>query len=237
MRFLARIVAGSLVVVLSLLSLAAATAAPNAATTVNITITDTAIKLSKKTATVGDAVTFAVKNTGRATHNFSIGGKKTANLKKNQTANLAVTFSKTGGFKYSSTVKGDAAKGLAGTFTLKAAAPIPTFDPINILAAASLTDVFPAIDKNEKFSFAGSNALATQIRNGAPADVFASANADLPSQLFAQGFVDKPVNFTRNTLVIVVPKSNPANIESIYDLGNSGIKLDIAAASVPVGAY
>src|SRR5262249_5006413 len=49
--------------------------------------------------------------------------------------------------------------------------------------------------------------------------------------------VDKPVNFTRNTLVIVVPKSNPAHISSIYDLGNPGIKLDVAASSVPVGSY
>src|SRR4029078_7485273 len=131
MRFLARFVAGSLVVVLSLVALAAASAAPKAATTIKVTLTDKAIKLSKKTASVGDVVTFAVKNTGRAQHNFSISGKKTANLKKNQTANLAVTFSKAGGFKYSSTTKGDAAKGLTGTFTLKAAAPIPTFDPIN----------------------------------------------------------------------------------------------------------
>ena len=58
--------------------------------------------------------------------------------------------------------------------------------------------------------------------------MFASANTDIPALLFQQGFVDKPVNFTRNALVIVVPKSNPANIDSIYDLGNSGVKLDIA---------
>src|SRR5262245_1595342 len=100
MRFLARFVAGSLVVVLSLLLLAAATAAPKAATTVNVTLTDKAIKLSKKTATAGDVVTFAVKNTGKSQHNFSIAGKKTANLRTNQTANLAVTFSKPGAFKY-----------------------------------------------------------------------------------------------------------------------------------------
>ncbi len=108
---------------------------------------------------------------------------------------------------------------------------------ITVYAAASLTDVFPAIDKTETYSFAGSNALATQIRNGAPADIFASANTDIPALLFSQGFVDKPVNFTRNKLVIVVPKSNPAGIQSIYDLTNSGVKLDLAASSVPVGSY
>ena len=236
MRFVARVVAGSVVVALSLVLLAAAATATTKATTINVTITDKAIKLSKKTAPVG-AVTFAVKNTGAKQHNFRIAGKATPMLKANATASLAVTFAKTGGFAYSSTVKGDAAAGLKGTFTLTAAPAIPTFDPITVLAAASLTDVFPAVSSKEKFSFAGSNALATQIRNGAPGDVFASANTDIPALLFQQGFVDKPVNFTRNTLVIVVPKANPAGIDSIYDLGNSGVKLDIAAASVPVGAY
>jgi molybdate transport system substrate-binding protein len=235
MRLVVRVVSASVVLALSLVLLAAAAAAPKA-TTINVTITDKAIQLSSKTATVG-SVTFAVKNTGAARHNFSIAGKHTAALKHNQSANLAVTFAKAGVVAYSSTIAGDAKKGLKGVLTLKAAAAIPNYDPITVLAAASLTDVFPAISSKEHYSFAGSNALATQIRNGAPADVFASANTDIPAQLFQQGFVDKPVNFTRNALVIVVPKANPANINSVYDLGNSGIKLDIAASSVPVGGY
>jgi molybdate transport system substrate-binding protein len=102
---------------------------------------------------------------------------------------------------------------------------------------AQLTEVVPAIDGSQRFSFGGSNALATQIRNGAPADVFAAANTDIPAQLFAQGFVDKPVNFTRNTLVVVVPKSNPAGIRSVYDLTREGLKIDVANPSVPVGSY
>jgi molybdate transport system substrate-binding protein len=108
---------------------------------------------------------------------------------------------------------------------------------VTVYAAASLTDVFPAIDKSNTYSFAGSNALATQITNGAPADVFASANTTIPAQLFASGVVEKPVVFTRNTLVIVVPKSNPAGINSIYDLSKPGVKIDVAAAAVPVGSY
>ena len=108
---------------------------------------------------------------------------------------------------------------------------------VTVYAAASLTDVFPAIDKSNTYSFAGSNALATQITNGAPADVFASANTTLPAQLFAQGVVEKPVVFTRNTLVIVVPKSNPAEIKSIYDLTKPGVKIDVANSAVPVGSY
>jgi molybdate transport system substrate-binding protein len=108
---------------------------------------------------------------------------------------------------------------------------------ITVYAAASLTDVFPQIDSTEKYSFAGSNTLAAQIQQGAPTDVFASANTTLPAQLNAKGLCSKPVVFTRNTLVIVVPKSNPAGIHGIYDLTKSGVKLDIAGPGVPVGSY
>ena len=108
---------------------------------------------------------------------------------------------------------------------------------VTVYAAASLTDVFPAIDASNTYSFGGSNALATQIANGAPADVFASANTAIPAQLFAAGLVEKPVVFTRNTLVIVVPKSNPAGIASVYDLAHGGVKIDVASPAVPVGAY
>ena len=108
---------------------------------------------------------------------------------------------------------------------------------LTVYAAASLTNVFPAIDKSEKYSFGGSNALAAQIKQGAPADVFASANMTLPTQLFQQGFCSKPKVFTRNTLVIVVPTSNPAHIRNIYNLTRSGVKIDIAASGVPVGTY
>jgi molybdate transport system substrate-binding protein len=108
---------------------------------------------------------------------------------------------------------------------------------ITVYAASSLTDVFPAIDKSVAYSFAGSNTLATQIQSGAPADVFASANTSIPASLYAQGVIDKPVVFTRNTLVIVVPKSNPAGIKSVYDLTKPGVKIDIANSGVPVGSY
>src|SRR6476469_2370109 len=96
---------------------------------------------------------------------------------------------------------------------------------ITVYAAASLTNVFPAIDKAEKYSFGGSNTLAAQITQGAPADVFASANMTLPLQLFQKGLCSKPVVFTRNRLVIVVPTANPAGIRNIYDLTRSGVKL------------
>jgi len=108
---------------------------------------------------------------------------------------------------------------------------------VTVYAAASLTDAFPKIAPGAKFQFAGSNALATQIRKGAPADVFASANMTLPKGLNKDGFCSKPVVFTRNTLVVIVPKSNPAKIRNVYDLRRPGIKIVIAASGVPVGTY
>ena len=108
---------------------------------------------------------------------------------------------------------------------------------ITVYAAASLTNVLPRIDPTPMYSFAGSNTLAVQIQLGAPADVFASANTTLPSRLFAEGLVSKPVVFTRNALVLVVPRANPAGIKSVYDLRRPGTKFVIAGPAVPVGAY
>jgi len=108
---------------------------------------------------------------------------------------------------------------------------------LTIYAAASLTDVFRAFDPAPKYSFAGSNTLETQIRNGAPADLFASAAPLNTQRLYKQGLVQKPVTFTANRLALIVPSSNPAGITSIYDLKRKPVKLVIAGAAVPVGAY
>ena len=109
--------------------------------------------------------------------------------------------------------------------------------PLTIYAAASLTDVFRTLDPAQNFSFAGSNALETQIRNGAPADIFASAAPLNTQRLFRAGLVDKPVTFTANRLALIVPKSNPAGIRTIYDLRSKPVKLVVAAPAVPVGGY
>jgi molybdate transport system substrate-binding protein len=108
---------------------------------------------------------------------------------------------------------------------------------LTIYAAASLTDAFRAFDAAPKYSFAGSNTLETQIRNGAPADLFASAAPLNTERLYRQGFVQKPVTFTSNRLVVIVPQANPAGITSIYDLRRKPVKLVVAGAAVPVGAY
>jgi molybdate transport system substrate-binding protein len=106
-----------------------------------------------------------------------------------------------------------------------------------VFAAASLTNAFPKIGPNARYSFAGSNVLAAQIRQGAPADVFASANIKLPYGLYGEGLCSKPVVFTRNALVLIVPRSNPKRIKKVGDVTRRGIKLVIAARGVPVGDY
>jgi molybdate transport system substrate-binding protein len=108
---------------------------------------------------------------------------------------------------------------------------------LTVYAAASLTDVFPKIDPSARYSFGGSNMLAAQIQQGAPADVFAAANMTLPNQLHAKGLCSKPVAFTRNALVVVVPKGNPARIVNVYDLARRGVKVVVAGRGVPVGTY
>ena len=108
---------------------------------------------------------------------------------------------------------------------------------ITVYAAASLTEVFPEIDPAPQYNFAGSDELATQIREGAPADVYAAASSKYPQELFDEGLVEQPVTFASNRLVLIVPTDNPAGIEELADVTDPGVKLVIAAEGVPVGDY
>jgi molybdate transport system substrate-binding protein len=110
-------------------------------------------------------------------------------------------------------------------------------DQATVLAAASLTRVFPQIDPHAKYTFGGSGALETDIEQGAPADVFAAASPKQPAQLYAKGLVTKPVEFATNTLVLIVPNGNPAHISSVNDITKPGVKLVICNATVPCGDY
>jgi molybdate transport system substrate-binding protein len=109
--------------------------------------------------------------------------------------------------------------------------------PPTVLAAASLTQVFPQIAPGAHYTFGGSGALETDIERGAPADVFAAASPKQPQQLYAEGLVEKPVEFATNTLVLIVPKDNPAHIHTVSDITRPGVKLVICDASVPCGDY
>jgi molybdate transport system substrate-binding protein len=108
---------------------------------------------------------------------------------------------------------------------------------LTIFGAASLTNVFPQIDRRERYSFGGSNALAAQIRQGLPVDVFAAANTALPLRLHRLGLVTRPVAFTANRLVIVVAPGNPLHLSGVRNLERPGLRIVMAAAGVPVGDY
>jgi molybdate transport system substrate-binding protein len=106
-----------------------------------------------------------------------------------------------------------------------------------VFAAASLTDALPKLNPHAEYSFAGSDQLAAQIQLGARADVFAAASTKYPDLLYQKGLCQKPVPFVTNTLVLIVPKSNPAGIHSVNDLTKPGVKLVIGDSTVPVGSY
>jgi len=108
--------------------------------------------------------------------------------------------------------------------------------PLAVYAAASLTEVFPLIER-ARYNFAGSDELAAQIREGAPADVYAAASSKYPQELFEEGLVDEPVTFASNRLVLIVPRDNPDAIETVQHVTRPGTKLVVAAEGVPVGDY
>jgi molybdate transport system substrate-binding protein len=109
--------------------------------------------------------------------------------------------------------------------------------PPIVLAAASLSKVFPTIDAGAHFTFGGSGALATDIEQGAPDDVYAAASPKDPALLYAKGLIDKPVPFATNTLVLIVPPGNPAHIGTVDDITKKGVKIVICNATVPCGDY
>jgi molybdate transport system substrate-binding protein len=86
-----------------------------------------------------------------------------------------------------------------------------------------------------RLSFAGSDDLAAQIRQGARVDAYAAANTRLPDELYADGLIDKPVEFATNEFVLAVPKAS--DIDSIEDLAKEGTKVVIGSESVPIGSY
>jgi molybdate transport system substrate-binding protein len=108
---------------------------------------------------------------------------------------------------------------------------------LNVFAAASLSEVLPQIAKSARYQFAGSDQLAFQIGQGAPADVYLAASPKYPDDLYARGLCSKPVVFATNTVVLVVPRGNPARIRSVEDLKRDGIRLVIGAKGVPIGDY
>jgi molybdate transport system substrate-binding protein len=113
-------------------------------------------------------------------------------------------------------------------------------DQLTVAAASSLktalTDYGARFDgANARFSFAGSDELAAQIRKGAKPDLFAAANTELPEALYDEGLVEKPVTFAGNRLVLAAPAGS--RIVSLRDVERPGVKLAIGSEGVPVGTY
>jgi len=106
-----------------------------------------------------------------------------------------------------------------------------------VFAAASLTNVFPQLDRSARYSFGGSDSLALQIRNGAPADVFASASPAQANALYRDELVLRPRAFATNRLTVIVPSGNPARIRSVFDLRRPGVKIVVGDPQVPIGSY
>jgi molybdate transport system substrate-binding protein len=117
---------------------------------------------------------------------------------------------------------------------------------LTVFAAASLTDVFTDLGRqlekanpglHVRFNFAGSDALAGQITQGAPADVFASANTSQMKVVTDAGLQGAdPTIFAENVLEIAVPEDNPGHVTGIEDFGNQDLTLAVCAPSVPCGA-
>jgi molybdate transport system substrate-binding protein len=124
---------------------------------------------------------------------------------------------------------------------------VPTPEPLNVFAAASLTEVFKAIAVEFRqfhpgipvqFNFAGSSTLVAQIREGAPAGVFASADEASMQKLADTGELGSaPHVFATNRLAIAVPVGNPKRIATLGDLTRKGLTLALAAPTVPAGKY
>ena len=115
-------------------------------------------------------------------------------------------------------------------------------DTLTVSAAASLKKALTQYggdfqDAKARFSFAGSDELAAQIRKGAKPDVFASANTKLPDELYKEGLVERPVTFAGNRLVLAVPASSDAKISSLKDIQKPGTSVAIGSDTVPVGSY
>jgi molybdate transport system substrate-binding protein len=130
---------------------------------------------------------------------------------------------------------------------LLAAPAVPAPATLTVYAAASLTAAFGQLGRmmeqshpglSMRFNFAGSQQLASQLEQGAPADVLASADQRWMDYAKDKGLISGEATvFARNRLVVIVPRTRSGGVERLEDLGRRGIKLVIAAEAVPAGRY
>jgi molybdate transport system substrate-binding protein len=117
---------------------------------------------------------------------------------------------------------------------------------VTVFAAASLTEAFndtQASMKTElpdlsiRYNFGGSGTLVTQIQQGAPADVIATADTDTMKKLTDGGLVETPTTFARNKLQTLVAPGNPKQIKGLSDLSRTDLKVVLCDDTVPAGKY
>src|SRR5215213_2546612 len=117
---------------------------------------------------------------------------------------------------------------------------------LTVLAASSLTDAFGELEAtfeqqnpgtDVRMSFGGSTELLTQLEQGAPADVFASADEAKMDTAVDEDLVSEPQTFARNRPVVIVPRDNPAGIQELRDIAKPGVKLVLAQDGVPIAEY
>jgi molybdate transport system substrate-binding protein len=117
---------------------------------------------------------------------------------------------------------------------------------LTVFAAASLTNAFGVLEKafeqqhpgwKVTLNLAGSDQLAAQIEQHAPADVFAAASPKYPEQLQGEKLLRRTTNFATNSLLLVTPKSNPAHVRTAADLEKGAAKVVVADPAVPLGSY
>jgi molybdate transport system substrate-binding protein len=142
------------------------------------------------------------------------------------------------------TSPGTTAAAAAGSSTAESSAPAVS-GTITVLAAASLQGSFTTLGKQfeqahpgvtVRFSFGASSALALQIDQGAPADVFASAAVKNMTQVTSAGAATTSTTFASNSMEIAVPPSNPAGVTGLADLARSGVTVVLCQPQVPCGA-
>ncbi|MCW5876775.1 MAG: molybdate ABC transporter substrate-binding protein [Anaerolineales bacterium] len=136
---------------------------------------------------------------------------------------------------------------LLALVALLAGCAAPASGELTVFAASSLSDAFTEMaaeftaanpGSTVQFNFGGSSQLATQLAEGAPADVFASANQAQMNNAVAAGRISgEPVLFLTNRLTIIVPADNPAGINTPADLAKPGLRLILAAPDVPIREY
>jgi molybdate transport system substrate-binding protein len=160
-------------------------------------------------------------------------------------AAAAITASALAACSSSSSTAGAGSSASASSPAASASSSASLSGSITVFAASSLQEAFTTIGQQFEaahpgvkvtFSFGASSTLATQIINGAPADVFASASPKNMQQVVTAGDALNPVNFVKNVMEVAVPPSNPAHVTSVNDLAKSSVKVALCQPQVPCGA-